>query len=99
MSMSFLSGEAAAAPPSSPLVGAISFANIAPSAEDAVRVPPGYVAGVLFAWGDPISDGPAFLQDGSNSAADQALQSGMHHDGMHFFPHWSNVAGLPVASR
>jgi secreted PhoX family phosphatase len=29
---------------------------------------------------------PAWLPDASNSAADQALQMGMHHDGMHFFP-------------
>jgi secreted PhoX family phosphatase len=98
MSMSFLSGEAAAMPPSSQQVGTISFSNIAPSTEDAVRVPPGYVAGVLFAWGDPVSDGPAFLQDASNTAAEQALQAGMHHDGMHFFPDWSIVGGLPLAS-
>ena len=29
---------------------------------------------------------PAFRLDASNSAAEQALQAGMHHDGMHFFP-------------
>jgi secreted PhoX family phosphatase len=29
---------------------------------------------------------PEFRMDASNSAADQALQAGMHHDGMHYFP-------------
>ena len=46
----------------------------------------GYVAEVLYAWGDPISDGPAFKPDASNSVDDQLRQAGMHHDGMHFFP-------------
>jgi hypothetical protein len=66
-----------------PLLG---FAAIAPSDADTVRVPSGYVASVLYAWGDPISDGPAFKQDASQDAEDQAVQAGMHHDGIHFFP-------------
>ncbi|MFZ5511373.1 MAG: PhoX family protein [Pseudomonadota bacterium] len=86
MAMSFLPGVAQAAPPSSHGVAPITFANIEPSTDDTVRVPPGYVAGVLFAWGDPVSDGPAFLQDASNTAEEQMLQAGMHHDGMHYFP-------------
>ena len=45
-----------------------------------------YVAEVLYAWGDPVSDGPAFAPDASNTAVDQEQQAGMHHDGMHFFP-------------
>ena len=28
---------------------------------------------------------PSFKDDASNSAADQALQMGMHHDGIHFY--------------
>lgn len=64
----------------------ISFAPIAPSAEDAVRVAPGYSVQVLFAWGDPVSDGPPFKADAGNSAEEQEQQAGMHHDGMHFFP-------------
>ena len=47
----------------------------------------------LAAWGDPIVAGaPEFKNDASQSAADQALQAGMHHDGMHFFqlPRGSN---------
>ncbi len=64
----------------------IRFNPISASLEDTVRVPIGYKWKVLYAWGDPISSGPAFAQDASNSAADQAVQAGMHHDGMHFFP-------------
>jgi secreted PhoX family phosphatase len=67
----------------------MGFQAIGVSVEDAVRVPPGYSATVLYRWGDPIGhpDGsPAFRPDASNTAAEQALQAGMHHDGMHFFP-------------
>ncbi|MCL4745482.1 MAG: PhoX family phosphatase [Burkholderiaceae bacterium] len=75
-----------------PLLG---FAGIAASGEDAVRVPRGYEARVLVAWGDPIGDvrgSPPFRWDASNSAAEQELQSGTHHDGMWFFP-------LPIGSN
>lgn len=70
----------------SPVIG---FAPIAASREDALRVPPGYEASVLFRWGDPVGVPgamPAFRMDASNSAAEQAVQAGMHHDGMHFYP-------------
>ena len=37
--------------------------------------------------GQPIlSSGPAWKKDASNTAAEQAQQVGMNHDGMHFFP-------------
>ena len=55
--------------------------------QDTVVVPEGYTATVLYPWGEPIKKGvAAFKQDASNTAAEQALQAGMHHDGMHFFP-------------
>lgn len=62
------------------------FASVPISTADAVVVPRGYSARVLYAWGDPV-DGvaPAFRFDASNSADDQARQAGMHHDGMAFF--------------
>ena len=75
-------GNAGAAP----LLG---FERIAASSADEVRVPRGYSARVLWAWGDPVghpSGSPAFKPDASNDARDQAMQAGMHHDGMHFFP-------------
>ena len=64
------------------------FFGISTSKADAVRVPQGYAANVLYAWGDPVghpSGSPAFLQDASNTAEEQALQAGMHHDGIHYF--------------
>jgi len=75
----------------------IGFAPIAPSSEDLLRVPPGYEAKVLFRWGDPVGSPagmPEFRMDASNSAADQALQAGMHHDGMHYFPINGSKHGL-----
>jgi uncharacterized protein len=64
----------------------LGFTGIAVSTADAVVVPSGYSAQVLYAWGDPVSAGPAFRPDASGSAEDQATQAGMHHDGLHFFP-------------
>jgi len=66
----------------------IGFTAIPPSAEDAVRVPEGYEAQVLYRWGDPVGSAagmPPFKPDASNTAAEQALQAGMHHDGMKFY--------------
>src|SRR5262245_34409277 len=69
-----------------------SFPGVPVSKEDTVVVPPGYTAEVLYAWGDPIADGPAFKADASNTTAEQAQQAGMHHDGLQFFP-------LPLGSQ
>jgi len=66
--------------------GIIGFQGVPVAVDDAVHVAAGYVAEVLYAWGDPVSGGPAFMPDASNSAEDQAQQAGMHHDGMHYFP-------------
>jgi secreted PhoX family phosphatase len=65
---------ASADPIAGPLV---RFQGIPVSDADTVVVPPGYKAEVLISWGDPVSNGPAFAQDASNSAADQALQWGL----------------------
>jgi secreted PhoX family phosphatase len=64
----------------------LGFRGIPPSRADAVVVAPGYTAEVLYAWGDPISNGPTFRPDASNSWEEQAVQAGMHHDGIHYFP-------------
>ncbi len=83
-----------AAPGTAPVIG---FTPIAPSSEDLLRVPPEYEAKVLFRWGDPVGAAagmPEFRMDASNSAADQALQAGMHHDGMHYFPINGSTHGL-----
>ena len=70
----------------------LGFKSVPISSADTVVVPEGYTSQLFFAWGDPISDGPSFKPDASNSAADQAVQGGMHHDGMHFF-------SLPLGSN
>ncbi|UGQ11571.1 PhoX family phosphatase [Yinghuangia sp. ASG 101] len=65
----------------------LGFAAVATSDQDRLVVPPGYTADILVPWGTPLSSrGPAWRKDASNSAADQARQVGMNHDGMHFFP-------------
>lgn len=67
----------------------LGFSPVSVSTADAVRVPQGYAASVLFAWGDPVghpAGSPSFRQDAGNSADEQALQAGMHHDGIHYFP-------------
>ncbi|HXV92011.1 MAG TPA: alkaline phosphatase PhoX, partial [Pseudonocardia sp.] len=97
----FLSGGvggalAHAAPPVPPGRGRaplLGFTGIPVSSADTVIVPEGYTARVLIAWGDPISDGPAFEQDASNTAAEQEQQWGMHNDAVHFFP----LTGRPGA--
>ena len=80
-----------------PLLG---FTGIPVSSADEVVVPEGYHAAVLIAWGDPVSDGPAFLPDASNSADDQARQWGMHNDGIVYFPiNGSSKHGLIVQNH
>jgi secreted PhoX family phosphatase len=81
---------------SAPLLG---FNAVPVSAADSVTVPPGYRVQVLSRWGDPLGldiGAPEFRMDGGNSAADQALQAGMHHDAIELFPLPSGNALLAV---
>lgn len=65
----------------------LGFSSIAGSKIDAVVVPEGYTAQVLAPWGTPLNSLAAqWKDDGSNSSSDLANATGMHHDGMHFFP-------------
>ncbi|MFO1194147.1 MAG: PhoX family phosphatase [Rhodoferax sp.] len=67
----------------------LGFQGIPAGIGDALVVPPGYVATALAPWGEPIGipgNMPAFKPDASNSAAEQAVQLGMHHDGLAYFP-------------
>ena len=77
----------------------LGFTGIAVSAADTVVVPEGYTARVLIAWGDPISKGPAFRQDASNTADEQAHQWGMHNDGVVYFPIDGSRHGLLVQNH
>jgi secreted PhoX family phosphatase len=67
----------------------LGFAGVPVSVADAVTVPAGYRAQVLYAWGDAIGSAagqPAFKWDASNTAGEQTLQAGMHHDAIEYFP-------------
>lgn len=77
----------------------LGFQGIPVSDADTVVVPRGYTADVLISWGDPVSNGPAFKQDASNSAADQARQWGMHNDGVVYFPIAGSHRGLLVQNN
>jgi uncharacterized protein len=76
---------------------ALSFKPIPIDTSDKVVVPEGYRAHALAPWGEPVGiagNMPAFKMDGSNSAAEQAVQMGMHHDGMHFYSLEGSKRGL-----
>lgn len=64
------------------------FQGVPVSTDDTVHVPAGYVCQVLYPWGHPINNvGPKFDPKATNTAAEQAKQAGMGHDGMEWFPH------------
>ena len=77
----------------------LGFESVPVSSADEVVVPKGYTAEVLIAWGDPVSNGPAFKQDASNTAEEQAHQWGMHNDGMVYFPIVRSQRGLIVQNN
>jgi len=75
----------------------LGFKSIPMNGLDAVTVPEGYRAQVLYRWGDAVGVAgrmPAYKADASNTAAEQELQAGMHHDGIHYFPLDGNRRGL-----
>jgi secreted PhoX family phosphatase len=85
--------------PARAIVPSIGFKGVAVDASDKLQVPEGYTASVIAAWGEPVGvpgNMPAWKGDGSHTAAEQAVQMGMHHDGMEFFPLEGNssVRGL-----
>ena len=93
-------GSAVASSKKAGKAGLLGFQSVPISTMDNVVVPPGYTARVLIPWGTPLSSsGPAFKDDASNTAAEQAVQVGTSHDGMHFFPMPVKGASLPEQSR
>ncbi len=96
----WLAGCAGAAPKAGPLLG---FGGVPVSDKDTVVVPEGYVAVPFAAWGEPVGlpgNMPPWKSDASNSAAEQAVQMGMHHDGIHYFPiDGSSTHGLLVMNH
>ena len=80
----------------------VGFKGIPVDATDRLVVPEGYVAEAIAAWGEPIGVPgamPAWKPDASNSAADQAVQMGMHHDGLHYYPLDGSRRGLLVQNH
>jgi secreted PhoX family phosphatase len=75
----------------------LGFKSVPVSTADTVVVPEGYEAQVIAAWGEPVGlsgETAAFKPDASNSAADQEVQFGMHHDGIHYFALQGSSSGL-----
>jgi uncharacterized protein len=65
--------------------GLLGFKAVPLSKEDTVVVPEGYTVQFLAPWGTPLTgDMPAYVP-GGNTGAEQGMQIGSHHDGMHFF--------------
>lgn len=72
------------APATNPPVDELSFTAVAKSTADAVSVPAGYTAAVIYALGDPLTAAtPAYANDGSDTDFDH--RAGDHHDGMEYF--------------
>ncbi|MFM8678702.1 MAG: alkaline phosphatase PhoX, partial [Alphaproteobacteria bacterium] len=80
-----LFGAGAAAPAKAQAKPLLGFKAIPVSEADSVVVPEGYKVQVRAPWGTPITGTTPALRDGANSGAEQALQVGSHHDGMHYF--------------
>lgn len=75
----------------------IGFKGIPVGMGDRLVVPEGYFATPIAPWGEPIGiagNMPAFKMDASNTAAEQAVQMGMHHDGIEYFPLDGSRRGL-----
>jgi secreted PhoX family phosphatase len=78
--------DAPLAPGPSAQVLRLNFDPIAKSIADALTVPAGYTATVLYALGDPMQSGvAAYSNNGTDSGASFAQRAGDHHDGMEYF--------------
>ena len=85
--------------PGGPVLG---FRGVPASTTDHVVVPAGYTATPLAPWGEPVGlagNMPAFKFDASNTAAEQAVQMGMHHDGLNYFALDGSRRGLLVINQ
>jgi uncharacterized protein len=83
----------------------LGFKPVPAALRDGVGVPEGYLVQVLAPWGEAVglatlpSGMPAWKPDASNSAADQAAQMGMHHDGIHYYALDGGRRGLLVMNH
>ena len=77
----------------------LNFNAVAKSVADALSIPAGYTATVLYRLGDPIAAGLAdYRNDGTDSAASFAQRAGDHHDGMFYFGVGADGRFSPAAS-
>jgi hypothetical protein len=89
-------------PGSAATATALGFQSVPASAADRLTVPEGYVAEVIAAWGEPVGLAgamPPMRLDAGNSAAEQAAQMGMHHDGLEYFALDGSRRGLLVVNH
>ena len=85
-------------PPPAPQLR-LDFTAVGKSLADAVVVPAGYTASVLFRLGDPIAAGVAdYTNNGSEPGASHALRAGDHHDAIYYFGMGSGGTYSPAAS-
>lgn len=83
---SFLLGTAGLLRPGLAQADSFGFAPVAASTEDALRLPEGFVARVLIAWGDPVLPGGMPFDAASRGTAEsQARAMGDNCDGMEIF--------------
>ena len=84
-----------------PAAQTLRFQSLPTSMTDACVVPAGYVAQVLGPWGTPLNDRAAEWDAGGRNTSEDLLNStGMHHDGMHYFPlNGSSSEGLLVVNH
>ncbi|CAB3913509.1 PhoX family protein [Achromobacter animicus] len=82
--------------PPAPAPVKLGFESLPTSMTDACVVPAGYIAHVFAPWGTPFNDNAnPWDRNGNNSSTDLLNSTGMHHDGMHFFPiNGSSTEGL-----
>ncbi|MGQ0621843.1 MAG: PhoX family protein [Panacagrimonas sp.] len=94
VSAAFFGGAALSLSEKANAVGGLQlgFNAVAKSLADAVIVPTGYTARVLYALGDPIRNGVSeYANDGTDQQFDR--RAGDHHDGMYYFG--MNANGTP----
>ena len=80
----------------------LGFKSVPLSTADTITVPEGYSYQVIAPWGEAVGmsgENPAFKMDASNTAAEQEVQMGMHHDGIHFYPQNGSTSGLLVMNH
>jgi len=104
LSLSTLLGSAAALGPlggcaatAGAATASLGFKAVPAGSVDRITVPEGYTAEVLAPWGEPVGiagNMPAFRFDAGNTAAEQAVQMGMHHDGIHYYALDGSQRGL-----